>query len=112
MSQNEKKLSQKTCIPCQGGIPPLPLEKTVEFLKELSNNWIHIDNHHIEKEYSFNTFPEAIAFTNKVADLAESEGHHPYIHINFKTVKIIVYTHKINGLHESDFILAAKCDLI
>ena len=63
-------------------------------------------------EMAFNLYKEAISFSNEIADLAELEGHHPYIHINFKEVVIILFTHKINGLHENDFILASKCDLV
>ena len=66
----------------------------------------------IRKEYVFETYKETIAFVNNIADLAEDEGHHPFIHINYKKVLLILYTHKINGLHENDFILASKCDLL
>ena len=66
----------------------------------------------LRKKYLFSKYTDAIVFSNKIADLAEEEGHHPFIHINYKEIVIILFTHKINGLHENDFILAAKCDLI
>ena len=66
----------------------------------------------IRKKYIFTQYTDAIIFTNKIAELSEKEGHHPFIHINYKKVIIILFTHKINGLHENDFILASKCDLL
>ena len=93
-----------------GGVPPLEGEPLLSLHKELGNNWDLINNHHIEKEYLFADFQTALNFTNKVGELAESEGHHPDIHLSWGKVKIILYTHKINGLTESDFILAAKTD--
>ena len=105
-------LNKKTCVPCKGGIPPLTAKEITPFLKELSSGWGPIENKQIEKNYSFSTYLEGIVFCNKVAKLAEAEGHHPFIHINYKEVKIILFTHKINGLHENDFIVASKCDLL
>ena len=103
-------ISKKTCVPCQGGIPPLDKEQINNYIKELDPHWNINQYKDIRKEYDFETYKEAIFFVNNVADLAEDEGHHPFIHINYKKVLIILYTHKINGLHENDFILAAKCD--
>tara|TARA_B100000427_G_C15458248_1_gene572826 strand:+ start:180 stop:515 length:336 start_codon:yes stop_codon:yes gene_type:complete len=105
-------ISNKKCIPCQGGIPPLNSNQINTFIKNLDNNWKVYNEKEIKKEYIFDTYHEAISFTNKIANLAEEEGHHPFIHINYKRVVIILYTHKINGLHENDFILASKCDVI
>jgi len=105
-------LNKKTCVPCKGGIPPLTTKEIAPFLKELSEGWKLIENKQIEKAYTFSTYLEGIAFCNKVAELSEAEGHHPYIHINYKQIKIILFTHKINGLHENDFIVASKCDLL
>ena len=105
-------ISKKKCIPCQGGIPPLNKEQINNFIKELDSGWKTNKDKDIRKEYVFETYKETIAFVNNVADLAEDEGHHPFIHINYKKVLLILYTHKINGLHENDFILASKCDLL
>ena len=105
-------ISQKKCIPCQGGIPPLNKKGIDKYIKELNSNWKAHKGKEIRKEYVFKKYKEAIVFVNNVAELAEDEGHHPFIHINYKKVLIILFTHKINGLHENDFILASKCDLL
>ena len=105
-------INQKTCVPCQGGIPPLNAVEINELLNEIDDQWQVNNNKELKKEYSVNLYKEAISFSNEIADLAELEAHHPYIHINFKKVVIILFTHKINGLHENDFILASKCDLV
>ena len=106
------EFSQKKCIPCQGGIPPLGKDEIKGFLKLVDDKW-HVSNDiKLIKEFLFNNYNEAIKFSNLVAQLAISEDHHPYIHINFKTVEIILFTHKINGLHENDFLMANKIDKI
>jgi 4a-hydroxytetrahydrobiopterin dehydratase len=86
-------------------------EELRSFFAELEG-WKLVNDHHIEKEYLFKHFKEALAFTNKVGELAEQEGHHPDILLSWGKVKIELWTHKINGLSENDFILAAKCDKI
>lgn len=105
-------ISQKKCIPCQGGIPPLNESEINSLIKEIDVGWKVFDGVQLRKEYIFKTYKEAMVFVNDVAALSEAEGHHPFIHINYKTVIIILFTHKINGLHENDFILASKCDLL
>ena len=105
-------LKNKKCIPCEGTEKPLTKEKSKKLLKEI-NNWKIIDNKMIEKGFSFKDFKEAVKFTNKVAEIAESEGHHPNIYIyDYRKVKISLLTHAIKGLAENDFILAAKIDEI
>ncbi len=103
-------LAKKTCIPCKGGVPPLKGEKLDDLLEKLKNNWKIIKEHHLEKEYSFKNFKEALDFTIKVGELAENQGHHPDIFLAWGKVKLIIWTHKIDGLTESDFIFAAKAD--
>jgi 4a-hydroxytetrahydrobiopterin dehydratase len=103
-------LSKKNCIPCKGNVPPLNGPALQDLLKQLGNNWKVIDDHHLQKEYIFKNFREALAFTNKVGAIAEEQGHHPDILLSYGKVKIELWTHKINGLTESDFILAAKMD--
>ena len=102
------ELAEKECIPCKGGIPPLKGQALAELLKKLGNNWEVINEHHLEKEFTFKNFREALAFTNKVGALAEAQGHHPDIYLAWGRVKITIWTHKIDGLTESDFIMAAK----
>ena len=104
------ELAEKECIPCKGGIPPLKGQALAELLKKLGNKWAVINEHHLEKEFTFKNFREALAFTNKVGALAEEQGHHPDIYLAWGRVKITIWTHKIDGLTESDFIMAAKID--
>ena len=103
-------LNKKTCIPCQGGIPPLNSEEISKYLNDINENWINLIDVKISRTFNFNNYLEALNFVNKIAYLSEDEGHHPHVHLNFKNVEVIIFTHKINGLHENDFILAAKCD--
>ena len=105
-------LNKKKCVPCQGGIPPLNSEEIELYIKDLDTNWSVIEEKEIRKTYVFDKYMDAIDFVNRIANLAEKEGHHPYIHINFKKVIILLFTHKIGGLHENDFIFASKCDII
>ena len=103
-------LAKKTCIPCKGGVPPLKGAKLDDLLEKLKNDWKIIKDHHLEKEYSFKNFKEALNFTIKVGELAENQGHHPDIFLAWGKVKLTIWTHKIDGLTESDFIFAAKAD--
>lgn len=104
------KLSEKKCIPCKGGIPPLKGQALSQLYIQLKEGWLIVNDHHLEKEYHFPNFKKALQFTNQVGELAEEEQHHPDIHLSYGKVKITLWTHKINGLSESDFIFAAKCD--
>jgi 4a-hydroxytetrahydrobiopterin dehydratase len=103
-------LTKKNCVPCRGGVPPLKGQKVSELYSQLKEGWQVIDEHHLEKNYIFPDFKSALLFTLKVGNLSEYEGHHPDIHLSYGKVKISIWTHKIDGLSESDFILAAKCD--
>ena len=103
-------LAKKTCIPCKGGVPPMKGAKLDDLLEKLKNDWKIIKEHHLEKEYSFKNFKEALKFTIKVGELAENQGHHPDIFLAWGKVKLTIWTHKIDGLTESDFIFAAKAD--
>lgn len=104
-------LARKECIPCKGGVPPLKGEE-LEQLKEQVEGWDVIDEHHITKTYKFPNFVKALAFVNKVGEIAEEQGHHPDIFLTWGKAVIKTWTHKIDGLTESDFILAAKIDEI
>ena len=104
------ELAQKTCIPCRGGVPPLKGEELDALQEKLGNGWQIINEHHLEKEYIFADFRQALDFTVKVGKVAENQGHHPDIYLAWGKVKLTIWTHKIDGLTESDFILAAKAD--
>ena len=103
-------LSDKKCIPCKGGVPPLKGKALSELHNELEEGWELINEHHLEKNYGFKNFLQALAFTNLIGALAEQENHHPDIFLTWGKVKITIWTHKIDGLTESDFIFAAKSD--
>jgi|SRR5882724_3114967 len=102
-------LSDKKCVTCEGGVPPFTKAQIAEYMPQV-NSWELIDDKKIAKNYKFKDFVEAMAFVNKVADIAESEGHHPDISISWNKVKLELTTHAISGLSENDFIVAAKVD--
>jgi len=104
------ELAQETCIPCRGGVPPLKGEELDALQEKLGNGWQIINEHHLEKEYIFADFRQALDFTVKVGEVAENQDHHPDIYLAWGKVKLTIWTHKIDGLTESDFILAAKAD--
>ena len=103
-------LSTKECQACKVGTPPLTGDDLKQLAEQLDNDWEVVDEHHLEKEYKFKDFRQALDFTNKVGEVAEQQGHHPDIFLTYGKVKIQVWTHKIDGLTESDFIFAAKAD--
>lgn len=103
-------LAAKTCVPCRGGVPPLEGDELSRLLELLDSDWKIMDGHHLRREFQFPDFVSALAFTNQVGELAEVEGHHPDIYLTWGRVTIEIWTHKINGLTESDFILAAKIE--
>ena len=105
------KLADKTCIPCRGGVPPLGPEGIKPLAAEV-NDWKVVSNHHIEREFKFPDFKAALAFVNRVGSIAEEQGHHPDIFLAWGKAQVKIWTHKIDGLTESDFILAAKIDRI
>ena len=103
-------LADKTCVPCRGGVPPLKGEELRRLLGELGSGWEAVGDHHLEKTYKFKNFREALDFTNVVGEIAEQEGHHPEITLTWGKVTVRIWTHKIDGLTESDFVLAAKAE--
>lgn len=105
-------LSKKNCIPCRGGVTPLKGPALAELKRQLDKNWKIVTEHHLKREFTFKDFKEALAFTNKLGEIAEQEGHHPDILLSYGKVEVQLWTHKIDGLSESDFILAAKYDKI
>ena len=103
-------LAQKKCIPCEAGTPPLEEEKINELIKQIPT-WTLKDGH-LYKKFKFKDFLEAMKFINKIAQIAESEGHHPDFCVHYNKVDVELWTHAINGLSENDFIVAAKIDKI
>lgn len=104
------ELAQKECVPCKGGVPPLQGDELRTLQEELGGGWRVVDEHHLEKDYAFKNFREALEFTKRVGEMAEEQGHHPDIYLAWGKVRLQVWTHKIDGLTESDFVFAAKAD--
>ena len=104
------ELAKKECVPCKGGIPPLKGEGLKKLQKQLGASWKVIEEHHLEKEFKFKKFREALDFTNQIGELAEEQNHHPDIYLAWGKVRITLWTHKIDGLTESDFVMAAKIE--
>jgi len=104
-------LASKTCVPCGGGTPPLKGEQLHSYSHQLPN-WHVVDEHHITRTFTFPDFQKALDFVNRVGAVAEEQGHHPDIFLTWGKVGITLWTHSVNGLSESDFIMAAKIDQI
>jgi 4a-hydroxytetrahydrobiopterin dehydratase len=103
------ELAAKTCQPCKGGVPPLAGAELDALARQVPQ-WKVVDAHHITRTFTFPDFKQALAFVNKAGAIAEEQGHHPDILLTWGKAEVTTYTHKINGLTESDFILAAKID--
>jgi 4a-hydroxytetrahydrobiopterin dehydratase len=102
-------LAEKHCVPCRGGVPPLTGEELRKMQAQVSG-WQVVDDHHLSKTYTFSDFRSALDFVNRVGAVAEEQGHHPDLYLAWGKVEVKTWTHKIDGLTESDFILAAKID--
>ncbi|OHB45280.1 MAG: 4a-hydroxytetrahydrobiopterin dehydratase [Planctomycetes bacterium GWE2_41_14] len=105
------ELASRKCVPCKGGVTPLKGE-ALQTLQRQVEGWNVVEEHHLFKSFKFPDFSKALDFVNKVGAIAEEQGHHPIITLAWGKAEITIYTHKINGLTESDFILAAKIDTI
>lgn len=105
-------LADRSCVPCKGGVPPLRGGDLRRLQDDLGGGWTVVEEHHLTKAYTFRNFAEALAFTNTVGAVAEEEGHHPDIHLAWGKVRLDIWTHKVDGLTESDFVLAAKADRV
>ncbi len=101
------QLAERSCKACRGESAPLSDDTVQDYLKQLSD-WTLDDNGHLTRSYKFDDFAATLEFVNRVGELAEQEGHHPNIHFTYGKATIELYTHKVDGLTESDFILAAK----
>jgi 4a-hydroxytetrahydrobiopterin dehydratase len=106
------KLCELSCVPCRGGVPPLDEPELGRLLGQLDDGWEVVDKHHLTRTFKSRDFVTALAFVNDVGALAEQQGHHPDIQLSWGKVTVEIYTHKIGGLTESDFVLAAKIDLV
>ena len=104
------ELASKQCVPCRGGVPPLKGDELATFQAQLDGGWQVIEEHHLEREYRFDDFRQALDFTVRVGEMAEVQGHHPDLFLTWGLVKVTIWTHKIDGLTESDFVFAAKVD--
>jgi 4a-hydroxytetrahydrobiopterin dehydratase len=104
----DEGLAAKTCVPCRGGIPPLAQEEAGRMLASVPGWKLEENGARLARRFEFEDFRKAMEFVNRVADLAEEQGHHPDIAIHWNKVDLVLWTHKIGGLHENDFILAAK----
>ena len=107
------ELADRECAACTSEDEPLESESIEELLEQLDTGvWQVIDGHHLEGTYEFEDFRDALEFTYKVGELAEEEWHHPDLHLSWGEVVVEMWTHKIDGLHESDFVMAARMDRI
>ena len=104
-------LADRPCVPCRGGVPPLDAAQIAPLLAEL-DGWRVVAAHHLEKEYRLKNFAQALELVNRIGAIAEEQQHHPDLFLAWGTVRVTIWTHKINGLTESDFIFAAKCDRV
>jgi 4a-hydroxytetrahydrobiopterin dehydratase len=103
-------LADQKCVPCRGGVPPMDRYRVEELLGQLDEGWRLNAEGHLDRIYQFDDFVRAMTFANRLAEIAEEEGHHPDLHISWGKCRVEVWTHKVSGLTESDFYLAAKAD--
>jgi 4a-hydroxytetrahydrobiopterin dehydratase len=106
------ELAGKHCVPCRGGVPPLRGAAIEELHRQLDPDWRVIDEHHLERTFRLPDFRAALALANRVGELAEAENHHPDICLAWGRVTVQIWTHKIDGLTESDFVFAARTDAL
>ena len=105
-------LSDMECVPCKGGVPPLSEEESSAFLSQIHDDWEVVKNHHLTRTWSFPDFASALEFTNQLGEVCEQQNHHADFELGWGRVVSVIYTHKIDALTESDFVLAAKFDTI
>ena len=103
-------LAERSCEPCEGGVPPMEGDETEAMLDEVGGGWEIVDDHHLLKTFEFADFQDALDFVNEVGRVAEAEGHHPVITFTWGEATLEIWTHAIDGLTENDFILAAKIE--
>jgi 4a-hydroxytetrahydrobiopterin dehydratase len=104
------ELAEQQCVPCRGGEPPMQADRARSLLEELGNGWSLNDDGHLEKTYSFKNFAKAMSFASEIGEIAESQSHHPELRVGWGHCDVELWTHKIRGLSDSDFYLAAKIE--
>ncbi|GIW71577.1 MAG: putative pterin-4-alpha-carbinolamine dehydratase [Planctomycetota bacterium] len=104
------ELADRQCVPCRGGVPPLDAAQIAPLLGQLEPGWQVIGGHHLQRRYRLKNFREALALANRIGELAEQQRHHPELRLGWGYLEVAIWTHKVDGLTESDFVLAAKCD--
>ncbi|HVP19490.1 MAG TPA: 4a-hydroxytetrahydrobiopterin dehydratase [Spirochaetia bacterium] len=107
-----QRLAAKDCVPCRGGVPPLAAELVDELRRQISPEWEVVNGHHLEREIRVKNFRQAMALANRIAEIAESQRHHPDLLVQWGKLKVTLFTHAIDGLHENDFIMAARIDAL
>jgi 4a-hydroxytetrahydrobiopterin dehydratase len=105
-------LAEQECVPCKGGVPPLSEDESAKLSEHLQEDWQVIDNHHLARSWEFPDFASAMGFTNSLGAICEQQNHHADFELGWGRVRAVIYTHKIDGLTESDFVLAAKFDRV
>lgn len=106
------ELAKQQCVPCRGGVPPLVGAESAALQARLGGGWDVVEQRRLEKVYEFDDFRQALDFTIRVGEMAEEQDHHPDVELAWGRVKITIWTHKIDGLTESDFVFAAKADAL
>jgi len=113
MAETESgSLASRTCVPCRGGVPTLPEDVILMFLKELDDQWRVVEGKRLEREFRFKNFRQSMAFAQVIGAIAEEQKHHPDLCVGWGYVRVALSTHAIGGLHENDFILAARIDRV
>ena len=105
-----ESLARRQCVPCRGGVPPLPMDRVASLRRHLSEGWTVVDGHHLVREIKRKGFRGALALANAIGEIAESQGHHPDLLVSWGRLTVTLFTHAIDGLHENDFIMAARID--
>ena len=106
------KLSEKKCVPCEGGMPAFGKSQITKYKSQIHKAWVVVDNKKLHRQFKFKNFVQSMGFANQVALIAQAEDHHPDMHVSYSKVLVELWTHAVNGLSENDFILAAKIDQI
>jgi len=105
-------LAERNCVPCRGGVPPLGSEAIAELRGEISPEWAVVNGHHLERQVKLKNFRQAMALANQIAEIAERQGHHPDLLVSWGRLTVTLFTHAIDGLHQNDFIMAARIDAL